>query len=252
MSAPVFVKRLPAALFLGCSLALAWLALDRFVLSTPPAPDAGTDAPAPTGLAADAAPSMARENDAWTASRASRSAPAPTTGPTPAGARADGAAHDWRLSGGSVTAYLQDFAAGHPPTTQPLDKPVPVLAAKRGLTYAEERRQAMARVREQALAEQSDAAWAALNYEPEFQMDAMTGLRVNDPEASDFLATHGLEQGDVIKSVNALRVDSMHAAASAVTTMAAADRLELVIERGSRTMTLIVDKRLRDGDPPAR
>jgi len=248
VTTPLRFKWVPATLFILSLLILSWLAAEKFLFSNAPGDN-------PAAAVSDAVKSVTRAfpsgDTAGTAAQntnaaAHTAAPAAAVGLTPEdaakAARAKQALHDWRDSGGSVEAYIQNFAARNPSNTQPSDKEVPVMEHKYKFRYVDKLRASLSQVRQDAFASDSDVAWAALQYEPEFQMNEVTGLRVNDYEADDFLKRHGLEQGDVIKSVNGVKIDGPDAANRALGVVAEAKHLELVVERGSQTLNLVVDK----------
>lgn len=118
----------------------------------------------------------------------------------------------------------------------------PALVPDPPLKFVSRLRTALAQAKEQSLANGSPAAWALLDLEPDVQQEQVNGLRLSGSQDSDFLAKYGLQEGDVITSVNGTRLDSREAATQARTTIGESKDLELVIERDHQAMTINITK----------
>lgn len=138
----------------------------------------------------------------------------------------------------SVLSILQDAAAGG----QHGSSPKASLYRKRPQPGSEDRLAVYADARTTALEDQSDLAWAFLDYEPEMRQDGVAGVRLTGHEQLELLNRHGLEYGDVITSVNGRRIDSQAAMMEAMELIGAAQHLELTVERGSQNETISIDK----------
>jgi len=112
----------------------------------------------------------------------------------------------------------------------------------RKMMYQKDFDRAYSEVREQGLQENSTGAWATLKFSPEMIGEEVTGIRLDDTEATEFLEKNGLEDGDVIKEVNGSKLDSPEAAFSGMNTIGESENLDLVIDRGGEIISININK----------
>ena len=76
-------------------------------------------------------------------------------------------------------------------------------------------------------------------------MDGLKGLRLSGHEESDFLAVYGIKFGDVITSVNGMKLDNPAAATEGMNIIGQSEILQLGIERSGQELEITVDKKIR-------
>ncbi len=78
---------------------------------------------------------------------------------------------------------------------------------------------------------------------PEFRDGVLAGYRLTEASRADLLSRTGLQAGDLITSINGLRIGSGTDIGRVMREVGAADRLQLEVERGGQSQTINVDPR---------
>lgn len=103
----------------------------------------------------------------------------------------------------------------------------------------------LAQAKQHSIETSSPRTWAFLQYEPDIQVDGLKGLRLSGHEESDFLAGYGIKFGDVITSVNGMKLDNPAAATEGMNIIGQSEILQLGIERSGQELEITVDKKIR-------
>ena len=111
-----------------------------------------------------------------------------------------------------------------------------------GFSYVEKKRKLLQDIRNQSIEKPDEMTWGFLEYEPSVQSEQVTGIRLTSTDMSEFLEQNGLEFGDVITAVNGSKIDSNQAVTNAMNTIGKSRHLELIVERGSENITVVIDK----------
>lgn len=85
--------------------------------------------------------------------------------------------------------------------------------------------------------------WTAIQIVPEFRDGALFGYRLTEASRADLLARTGLQAGDIITSVNGIRIASGTDIGRVMNEVGSASRLRLDIERGGSAQTIDVEPR---------
>lgn len=116
------------------------------------------------------------------------------------------------------------------------------LVREEKFAYVANKRKLLQDIRAQSIETSNAATWAFIQFEPSVQLDQVNGIRLSGTDESGFLKQHGLAHGDIITAVNGRKIDNEQAASNAIKAIAENRHLELVIERGSEHVTVVVDK----------
>ena len=87
-----------------------------------------------------------------------------------------------------------------------------------------------------------DDPWQILHYEGLYEKGKVVGLRLDAEEEAEFLALHGLQLGDVIRSINGNKLDGGMGLARAVKALSQEQFLELGVERNGEQLTISIRK----------
>ncbi|HAQ33925.1 MAG: hypothetical protein CMF74_19015 [Maricaulis sp.] len=85
--------------------------------------------------------------------------------------------------------------------------------------------------------------WTGIQVVPEFRDGVLAGYRLTEASRADLLSRTGLQAGDLITSINGLRIGSGTDIGRVMREVGAADRLQLEVERGGQSQTINVDPR---------
>lgn len=141
----------------------------------------------------------------------------------------------WENSGSSLEERARNYIKGR-------DLPQMEQIKVRPMKYQRDFNYEMYKLREKGLAENTAEAWVTVKFEPEMIGEEVTGLKLSDFEARDFLEKNGLENGDVIKQVNGKKIDSPETAFDGMSTIGLNENLTLVIDRGGDELTVDINK----------